>query len=141
MILVVDASVAVKWFLAHSGQEDHTEQALEILARAAQGDIQLVQPPHFMAEVFAVLARLKPADALEDLADLLQIAQRRAEGPEIYAAAIELSVRHGNHLFDTLYHAVALHTRDAALVTADRKYFTKASAEGSIAWLGDFTFA
>ena len=140
MILVVDASVAIKWFLAESPEEDHTEPALTILAKAAHGEITLVQPPHFMAEVSAVLARLKPAQALEDLSDLLQIAQRTAQGPEIYAAAIELSIRHQHHLFGTLYHAVALHTRGALLVTADKRYFDKVKAEGRIVWLGDFTF-
>lgn len=141
MIVVVDASVAMKWFLAESSNEDHTEQALAILAHAAQGQVKLVQPPHFMAEVSAVLARLKPAHALEDLSDLLQIPQHTASGPEIYAAAIHLAVQHQHHVFDTLYHAVALHTPDAVLVTADKRYFDKAKAEGRIVWLGDFTLA
>ena len=94
-----------------------------------------------MAEVCAVLARLKPEQALDDLFDLLQMAQRSAQGPEIYAAAIDLSIRYQHHLFDTLYHAVALHTPGAVLVTADRRYFDKVKVEGQIVWLGDFTFA
>ena len=138
MIVVVDASVAMKWFLAASPDEEHTEQALSILENAARGSVRLVQPPHFMAEVSAVLARLKPAQALEDLSDLLHIAQQTEGGPEIYAAAIDLSVRHRHHVFDTLYHAVALHTPDAVLVTADKRYFDKVKAEGRIVWLGDF---
>ena len=34
-----------------------------------------------------------------------------------------MALRLGQHLFDTLYHAVALHTPGATLVTADKRYF------------------
>ena len=65
MICVVDASVAVKWFVAGDWalQEDHVDNALALLQATAQGSIQLLQPPHFLAEVAAVLARLKPRSA------------------------------------------------------------------------------
>lgn len=41
-------------------------------------------------------------------------------------------------LFDTLYHAAALHTPDATLVTADRTYCNKARGEGRIVLLSEF---
>jgi Ca2+-binding RTX toxin-like protein len=43
-----------------------------------------------------------------------------------------------HHLFDTLYHAVALQTPGALCVTADRRYLAKAHPVGQIAWLGDY---
>ena len=101
MIVVADASVAVKWFLA---------DALAIFEAAVLGRLKLVQPAHFIAEVAAVLARLKPEEAQDDLHDLLNIERRTADSPEIYATATDLAIRLNHHLFDTLYHALALHT-------------------------------
>lgn len=139
MIVVVDASVAIKWFLAFEPDEDHGDLALEILERAARGALALVQPPHFIAEVAAVLARLKPAEALADLQDLLDVEQRILDTPEVHTTALELAIRHQHHLFDTLYHAVALHTAGATLITADRRYHGKARHEGGVTLLGDWT--
>ncbi|WP_409409595.1 hypothetical protein AAE485_04075 [Acidithiobacillus ferriphilus] len=44
----------------------------------------------------------------------------------------------GHHLFDTLYHALALLHPEAVLVTADRRYFVKAQREDCIILLEDF---
>ena len=51
--------------------------------------------------------------------------------------AAELSIALDHHLFDTLYHAVALE-EGATLVTADATYFGKAKNLGSIELLADF---
>ena len=51
--IVVDASVALKWFLQED--EDHNDEAIALLV-----GYPLIQPPHFIAEVAAVLARKKP---------------------------------------------------------------------------------
>ena len=141
MIVVADASVAVKWFLPDSRVEDHADLALAILEGAVSGRIKLVQPVHFIAEVAAVLARLKPEEAQDDLLDLIAIERRTADGPEVYATAVELATTLRHHLFDTLYHALALHTTGAMLVTADRRYFNKARHLGQITWLPDFVAA
>lgn len=132
MIVVIDASVALKWFLRDSPEEDHADRALGLLEQIASGTIRMVQPPHFVAEVAAVLARLKPQEALVDLMDLLQIESQTEADPEIYAVATELAIRYQHHVFDTLYHALALHTPGAQLITADRRYFEKARGEGAI---------
>jgi len=138
MIVVADASVALKWFLADSADEDHSQQALAILEAAAQGLLQLLQPVHFIAEVAAVLVRLKPHDAQDNLLDLLRLEQQTADTPEIYATAMDLAERLDHHLSDTLYHAVALHTPGARFVTADKRYHDKARHLGSIVLLTEF---
>lgn len=89
----------------------------------------MVQPPHFLAELGAVLEREKPADPEADLSSLMA---------GQFEVACELAIRLGQHLFDTLYHAVALHTPSATLVTADARYFRKARKLGGIALLADF---
>jgi len=137
VILVVDASVAAKWFLHFRRDEQHTQRALEILAGIDDGRVQMLQPPHFIAEMGAVLAREKPQDALADLADLMAVEFEQVGEPTIYKTACKLALNLGHHLFDTLYHAVAIHTQGALLVTADRKYFDKAKTVGHITYLAD----
>ena len=137
--VVADASVALKWFLADVPDEAHATQALAILEAAATGRLRLVQPIHFAAEVAAVLARLKPGTAQDDLLDLLRIEHTVADGADIHAHAVALAIALDHHLFDTLYHAVALLTPGATLVTADRRYFLRARHLGRIAWLADFS--
>ena len=137
MILVVDASVALKWFLGGRHEETHAEAAEGILRSIGAGRARMVQPPHFLAEVAAVLARLQPATADEDLRFLQAVEWEVAEWPEIYTTAIALSERLRHHLFDTLYHAVALHNDGATFVTADEAYHGKAQGEGRISRLQD----
>ena len=94
MIAVVDASVAVKWFLSAKPNEDHADLALRILEQSVLGFLPFVQPPHFMAEVTAVLARLKSDVAHDDLFDLLNIRHSILGTPETYATALDLSIRY-----------------------------------------------
>ena len=47
MILVVDASVASKWFLRFRPGEDDVPRALSILDQAVSGRLHVLQPPHF----------------------------------------------------------------------------------------------
>jgi predicted nucleic acid-binding protein len=141
MILVVDASVAVKWFFQNRDDENDCDLAMTILEGVDAGRIQLLQqPPHFIAEMASVLAREKPeeAEAQDDLFDLLSVECRITQGPEIYIIATDISIRCRHHLFDTLYHAVALQTPDATLITVDEAYYHKAQGIGHIVRLQDY---
>jgi predicted nucleic acid-binding protein len=139
VILVVDASVVLKWFLHVGDSEPDRERALTLLTSVDDGSVQLFQPAHFIAEVAAVLARTKPEGAEDDLLDLLNFECNTIDSPETYVMALGLSIRFQHHLFDTLYHAVALHVPGANLVTADRRYYDKASGEGRIILLADWS--
>lgn len=143
MICVVDASVAVKWFAEGDWalREDDIEPALEILKASTRGKLGFYQPPHFLAEVAAVVARLKPDQAQQYIDNLAQLNITWAAPTVAYTRAIELARQLEHHLFDTLYHAVALSVPGAVLVTADRRYFDKAQHFGQIAWLADFSYA
>ena len=70
MNLVVDASVALKWFFRKREDEADVEPALALLSGIDTDRYRLWQPPHFLSEVAAVLAREKPDTARDDLADL-----------------------------------------------------------------------
>lgn len=129
-LLVIDASVALQWFLRGDHEEADAPAALAILSGHAQGRLSLLQPPHFLAEVCAVLARAAPATMDDDLRDLLDLSIPRRDDPVVYARAMQLSLQLGHHLSDTLYHAVALETAGAVLVTADDNYRRKALQHG-----------
>jgi len=51
--LVLDASVGVKWFKPEAGRAS----ALDLLRRAARGDLSLFVPTHFVHEVLSVVRR------------------------------------------------------------------------------------
>lgn len=138
MKLVIDASVTLKWLLENSSNELNVREALEILQGISTGQHEIVQPPHWLAEILAVLARRAPHTVAEALVSLNNLHGMVAIDDAIYRHASELASRLNHHLFDTLYHAVALE-RDATLITADERYFRVASGEGAITRLGDFT--
>ena len=136
MRLVVDASVALKWFFQGREGEDHVEDALDVLDALDQGHVRLIQPPHFLAEMAAVLIREKGETAYEDLRDLQALDWEVVDEPACYEEAMRLAATHQHHLFDTLYHATALRFPDGRLLTADRRYHDKAAGEGRIELLG-----
>jgi predicted nucleic acid-binding protein len=133
--LVVDASVAVKWVFPESVTEPDTDRAAELLQAVRENRVEIVQPPHWLAEVAAVIARLRP-DITNEAIDLLDALELAVEADaEIYKRAGRIAKQLGQHLFDTLYHALALE-RDAVLVTADERYLRKAGAIGCLVALG-----
>ena len=132
MILTVDASVALKWFFRDRDDEADVDAALDILRAVADGSVRLMQPPHFMAEMTAVLAREAPATAKANIDDLRALNFAVCEADRLYAQAAALAMQLKHHAFDTLYHAAVLLTPDAMLVTADATYFKKAKSLGQI---------
>ncbi|HPO20876.1 MAG TPA: type II toxin-antitoxin system VapC family toxin [Rubrivivax sp.] len=138
--VVVDASVVLKWFLGARPGGDDVDSALTLLSAVAAKAIELVQPPHFIAEVAAVLIRETPSTAHRDIADLLEMDMRVVARPDDYALAMTLAHRYQLHVFDTLYHALALHTQDAAFVTADERFERRARAEGRVLLLRSAQF-
>lgn len=105
--LVVDASVAIKWLVPQQPEEADVPQALALMMKVDGGEFRLHQPPHFVAEVMGVVARICPEEAPGILRDLLNAEMCREESSVIYATATELSVQLRHHLFDTLYHATS----------------------------------
>ena len=131
MNLVVDASVVIKWALPDSEAEENKEEALAVLATILRGKASVLQPPHWLAEVAAVLSRLQP-DLAEESIGLLDL----MEFPitldiAVLKRASQMARMLDHHLFDTLYHAVALEY-GATLVTADARYSRKAKKLGKL---------
>lgn len=131
MKLVVDASVMVKWALPDPEQEPHVDRALALLEEIRAGKVELLQPPHWLAEVAAVLTRLRP-EIVEEVVDLLSAFNVQVvTDPVIYKRASRIARDLGKHVFDSLYHAVALEY-GVVLVSADSNYALKARRLGSL---------
>jgi len=137
--IVVDASVAIKWIFPERANEDHMPQALNLLRAIQQNAIKVLQPPHWLAEVAAVVVRIQPKIAKEAISLLEAMEFPIIENPEVYHIACQLSERFNQHLFDTLYHAVALYRGNTEFVTADEQYYRKAFKQQAIIRLADFS--
>lgn len=135
---VIDASVVVKWVLPEPDREPHLDRALALLSEIQAGKASPLQPPHWLAEAAAVVTRLRPevAERAIELLDAMELPV--AADATVYLQASRLARQLDRHLFDTLYHAVALE-HGGILVSADDTYCRKASRLGGIialaAWL------
>ena len=136
---MADASVIVKWVFPGRENEADTDKALGLLAAIREGSVRLYQPPHWLAEVSAVIVRLSPASADADVADLYAMEFPVVDTVEVYGAACQLSRNTGHHVFDTLYHAVALTLKPSVLITADERYYRKARDYGGIMMLKEYS--
>lgn len=138
MTLVVDASVVIKWLLNDPEREAQTGRATQLMQRIAEGREPVIQPMHWLLEVGAVLARINPDGAEEDLAMLQALELGIDDDPLILRRACRLAIELQQHLFDTLYHAIALQTPGATLVTADDRYLRAGGKLGRIVSLADW---
>ncbi|MBM3499582.1 MAG: type II toxin-antitoxin system VapC family toxin [Armatimonadetes bacterium] len=119
---VVDASVAVKWFLDEPG-------SLE--ARALlDGSRSLAVPDLIYAEVGNVLWKhvrrgtLTGEEAQAVLEGLGQAPWSVQSAASLVAAALEIAAQTGCTVYDGLYLALAI-GRDGVLVTADRRLYER----------------
>ncbi len=138
MIVVLDASVILKWLLEDPAREPDTEKAFALVESVVSGRLEILQPVHWLAEVAAVAARLAPQTAVGDVEMLAAFEFPTTDSPTIIRRATGLAIETKLHLFDTLYHAVALEHQDALLVTADERYYGKALGFGTIRALHDW---
>jgi predicted nucleic acid-binding protein len=136
MRVVIDASVIVKWVFSDAPDEPHVAQAIAVLAAIREDRVSPLQPPHWLAEVAAVVTRLRP-EAADFAIQLLDAMDFPVAGDlEIYRRASRLSRQLNHHVFDTLYHAVALE-HQIPLLSADDTYIRKAAHLGGIVPLAD----
>lgn len=114
--VVVDGSVAVKWFIP----EDLTERATALL----EGPVELLAPDLLFAEAGDILwkkvarGEIGPRDARDVLAALVRLPLSIVPSSALVEAALEIALAHRRTVYDGLYVALAV-ARDAVLVTAD----------------------
>lgn len=118
-MIVLDASVAVKWFVE---DEPRVEEANSILESVRLAPHEYLVPELFMAECIAVLSRLQGATAggvQTMIADLLSLGiQRVGHGSDLLEQAAVFAVEWDLSGYDAIYVALAALT-DSVWLTAD----------------------
>jgi predicted nucleic acid-binding protein len=135
--IVVDASVAIKWFVP----EIHEDEA----ARWLSSGHPLLAPDLLFAEVSSIAWKKTIRDGLSE-AEARRIRRALAKLPlltissrELSEAALDLALALRCSVYDALYVALAI-AEDTWLVTADRKLHDRISAtplKKSLRWVED----
>jgi predicted nucleic acid-binding protein len=126
---VVDASVAVKWFVP----EALSDEAVSLL----DSPRELLAPDLLYPEAGNILwkkvgrGEIEARDARDILAALVRVPLSVVPSSTLVEAALEITLVHGRTVYDGLYVALAV-ARDAVLVTADGR-LVEALREGPLA--------
>lgn len=127
-MVIIDASVAVKWYVAEVGHA-------EARSIVADGDTLRAAPDIILTEVANTLRR-KVAEgaatreqAIAALEDLPRCFSRLIPAETTVRAAFDIALDLGHPFPDCVYLACAV-MNDASLVTDDRKFLEKAVANG-----------
>jgi predicted nucleic acid-binding protein len=134
---VVDASVALKWFVP----EIHSDAAL----RARHGGYRLHAPAFLLLELGNVLAKkirreeLTHSEGDAILKELNHLPLQRHADERLFPAAYRLALDTHRSLYDCLYLALA-EAVEGVMITADRKFYV-ALADGTygrrMVWVED----
>ena len=135
--LVVDTSVAIKWYIPEPG----TERALQLL----NPESRLIAPDLLVAEFGDVLwkkvrrGELSPAEAREIAEALVQACPVTLRPSLPYSAsALDIAIRFGRSVYDALYVSVAV-AEGGLYVTADERLvdaLTSTDLAPFVRWLG-----
>ena len=124
---MVDASVALKWFLPESGNS----AAENLLTAFLIGSVSLYAPDLLLIEFASavwrrsvVLKELTPADAKAIYRDLLTLPLNFQPSERLAASAFSLAIAHRHSAYDSVYCALAIEM-DCGFITADRKLLVK----------------
>ena len=133
--LVIDASIAIKWYLP----EIHAGAALQYLDES----LTLLVPELFYTEFGNILwkkcrvGEISIAEAHGILDEIGRVPLQQHDIHSILKPAFELATVHNSSVYDCVYLALAV-TGGCQMVTADRKLFDKIVAgeyPGSIQWV------
>lgn len=124
MNLVIDASVAAKWFF----NEKDTEAAFALLEGCHRGEITFLAPALLGAEVANLIWKKVVRGSIDAehgyafWADFQRIPLDSIPDSVMASQALRLAVEFRHSVYDCLYVAVAVGS-ECALLTADRKLF------------------
>jgi predicted nucleic acid-binding protein len=140
--VVVDASVAAKWFLP-SNNEPLVDEAFHLLRRYTVSELRILVPDLFWAELGNVLwksARLGRCTESAARAALASMRDRNlttVSSPVLIERAFDIATTFGRTVYDGLYVALAVASR-AQMITADEKLANALAARLPVKWLGAF---
>lgn len=139
-VVVVDASVAAKWFLPEKG-ETLADEALRLLRRYARGEIRFVVPDLFWAEVANIFwkairqGRYTKTLAETALASLEQNKLTTVPSLTLLKSAFGIATAFNRTVYDSLYVALAIDL-NVHFVTADERLANALAASLPVTWLG-----
>ncbi len=139
-LVVVDASVAVKWFLPESG-EPLADEAEALLDQYDRKEIQFVVPNLFYVEIASAIWKAvrvgRVSRALGDQALVLLTEREFATVPslKLLDGAFQIASDYGRTVYDSLYVALAMQTQ-SQLITADERLANALAAHFPVKWLG-----
>jgi predicted nucleic acid-binding protein len=139
-LVVVDASVAVKWFLPENG-EAFADQALALLDKYDRKEVQFVVPDLFYAEIASAIWKAirvgRISRAFGDQALVLLTQREFATVPslKLLDKAFQIATDHARSVYDSLYVALAVQT-NSQLITADERLANSLAARFPVKWLG-----
>ena len=123
-LYVVDAGVAVKWFIP----EPDSDLARQLLKGYERGDDQLIAPDFFIAECANVFWKradrgdLTKQEATDNLNDLLSLNLSLSPSSILAPTALLLSQTHRRAVYDCLYLSLALSNK-CEFLTADERFY------------------
>ena len=138
--LVIDSSVAAKWFLPASA-DPFASQAVDIFHRFAAGQLNVIVPELFWAELGSVFwkavrqSRCTKAAAEFALRSLKETRVRTVPSLVVVESAFDIAVRFERSMYDALYVALASVSR-TTFVTADERLVNALAAHFPVRWLG-----
>jgi predicted nucleic acid-binding protein len=139
-LVVVDASVAVKWFLPENG-EALVGQALALLDAYDREEVRFVVPDLFYVETAsAVWKAVRVGRVPRAFGDgaLVLLTQRKfptVPSLKLLDKAFQIATDHGRTVYDCLYVALAVQT-NSQLITADERLANSLAARFPVKWLG-----
>ncbi len=139
-LIVVDASVAVKWFLPESG-EPLADQAAALLDMYDRKEIQFVVPDLFYVEIASAIWKAVRVGRISrvfgDQALVLLTEREFSTVPslKLLDGAFQIAADFGRTVYDSLYVALAVQT-ESQLVTADERLANALAARFPVKWLG-----
>lgn len=139
-LVVVDASVAAKWFLPEHG-EALVDQAAALLDMYDRKQVQFVVPDLFYVEIASAIWKAvrvgRVSRAFGDQALVLLTQREFATVPslKLLDGAFQIATDYGRTIYDSLYVALAMQTQ-SQLITADERLANSLAAHFPVKWLG-----
>jgi predicted nucleic acid-binding protein len=140
--LVLDASVAIKWAMPLA-REPLTDEALRLLKRYVNAEVEFVVPDVFWAEVGNVLWKgTRQRRWRHDEADAVAANMRARDFATVSSLsllpeALRIAFAYDRSVYDCLYVALAVQSK-TDLVTADERLADALAAHLPVKWLGAF---
>jgi predicted nucleic acid-binding protein len=128
-MIIVDASVAVKWVVSESGSTE---------AAALLDEGRLGAPTSWLSEASNALwakvmrHQLTPEEARGQAAELADAPVVPIALPGLLPVAMRLALELEHPIYDCFYLSAAMQ-RDTHVVTADRRFFEKATGQPALA--------